>query len=86
MVWNSARDSAWLPCFQKSICRNTSSRGACRRCRGGRKTGDLVLQHFKHLAATSSTSLLLFTFNGPKRECMISQTSPRGQQERPSQK
>lgn len=35
MVWNSARYSAWLPCFQKSICRNTSSRGAYRRSRGG---------------------------------------------------
>lgn len=30
MVWNYAWNSTWLPCFQKSICRDRSSRRARR--------------------------------------------------------
>lgn len=44
MVWDSAWDWAWLPCFPKSICRNRSSRGARRR---GQEEGGLGARHLK---------------------------------------
>lgn len=65
MVWNSAWAFAWLPCFQKSICRNRSSSAGMSTGGGGGRGGSCA-QHFKHLAASASAS--------PKAEGLFDQS------------
>lgn len=81
MVWNSAWDSAWLSMFPKKHMPEhiTQKGGHVNRRRGRRKTEDLVLNISNTWQRLPLPLPLLFY--GPERDGLISQTSPRGQEE-----